>query len=109
MNDSRNNKQDALHQLIKNVGAAGAGSAIGYFGAGTGMKKLLGSTKVQNKLNSLSPTERTKLLGKLKTLSGLTSTTAAGLSSIAIHNALTKGKEPDEKLASLCTRILLNE
>ena len=109
MSESNSNKKDALHQMLKNVGAASAGSAIGYFGAGTGMKKLLGSTKIQNKLNSLSPAERQKVLDRLKTLSGLTSTTAAGLSSIAIHNALNKDKNSTDKLAALCTRIMLNE
>lgn len=109
MSKSRDNKKDALDQILKNVGAAGAGSAIGYFGAGTGMKKLLDSTKVQNKLNSLNVAERQKMLQRLKNLSGLTSTTAAGLSSIAIYNALNKDKDSADKLASLCTMVMLNE
>lgn len=95
------------NQVLKNVGASTAGAALGYFGAGSALNKLLKSKRVQNRLNSLTPLEKEKMLNRLKTVSGLTSSTAAGLSSIALYNALDKKQDSSEKVASFFTSYAL--
>ena len=89
-------------QLAKNVGAAAIGSAVGYYGAGTLLRKAMGSKKFTDMLSQMPKEKKSAILKKLRTASSLASGTAAGLSSIAIHNALTKDKDSSEKVAQFC-------
>ena len=85
----RKNKTKAIaKQLAKNVAAAGAGTAVGYFGGGLLTKKVLQSPRFRRDLLSLSPSQQARVIRGVNTAGGLAGMTAAGLSSIAIHNAL---------------------
>jgi len=98
------NKKEGLKQGLRNVGAAAGGSALGYFGAGTLLDKARKSPYVLNKINSMSDAEKASTIKNLKRLSGLGSTTAAALSSIALHEAL--NKDTEEKVANFCIQFM---
>lgn len=100
------NYKETAKQLGKNVAAATAGSALGYFGGGLIGKKLLDSRSVRTKLRSLTPTQRKAMVKKLKTAGNLAAGTAAGLSSIAISDAMRK-KKTQEKTAQFFTSYVL--
>ena len=92
-------------QILKNVGAATAGSALGYFGAGKLLNKLTKSDLVQNKLKSLSKADRLAARQNLVAAKQLTSGIAGGLSSIALYNAM--NKEDEEKTAAFFVNYAL--
>ncbi len=90
-------------QLATNVGAAGIGSAVGYYGAGTLLDKARKTKKVQDFLSTMPKKERIKALQRLRAASQLAQGTAGGLSAIALYNAFNnKDSDSSEKVAQFC-------
>lgn len=101
--EQKQNAKTILKQTGKNIAAAGVGSAVGYYGGGLLTKKLLSSARVQRDLAAMSKAQRKALRGKVNALGNIAGMAGAGLTSIAMHNALNKQKDTTaEKTAQFC-------
>lgn len=104
------NYKEGLKQIAKNVAAAGAGTAVGYYGGGFLAKKVTESKRFRDYYRSLPAAKRKALSDKIRAGGAIAGSAAGGLSSYALSNAFNKKKEEEEKVASFCielyTRIL---
>ena len=94
------NYPEGTKQLLKNVAAAGVGTAFGYYGGGMLGKALLASPRVKKYLGTKSPDEIRSIANKIRYGGAMAGTLAGALTSNELQKALNKPKkDANEKTA----------
>lgn len=86
------NYKEGLKQTAKNVAAAGAGAAIGYYGGGRIAKKLTETRRFREYYKSLKPAQRKALADRIRLAGSVAGSAAGALSTNALQRALESEK-----------------